>query len=177
MTIGVLCQEIDPKSKRVIDQIYKDNKELLILKEKIELFENDDCSIFSIYEELGGWEFELRLEMWLTRFKFSLKDLYRNLISLLLSNPDLLLLDEPTNHLDLKTIIWLEKFLINQQIPYLIISHDREFLDRTTTTTWEIENGNLEEFSGNYSFYQKMKEEKYNLELHLHKEQVKKLEN
>lgn len=56
---------------------------------------------------------------------------------------DLLLLDEPTNHLDMDSLIWLEAWLKRVHCTVIIISHDREFLDRATNTTWAIENGKL----------------------------------
>jgi ATP-binding cassette subfamily F protein 3 len=70
---------------------------------------------------------------------------------LLLSSPDVLLLDEPTNHLDVGAVEWLEKFLANYDGTYVIISHDRYFLDRTTNKIIEVENGKAVTYKGNYS--------------------------
>ncbi|HEY8560056.1 MAG TPA: ABC-F family ATP-binding cassette domain-containing protein [Pyrinomonadaceae bacterium] len=70
---------------------------------------------------------------------------------LLLSSPDILLLDEPTNHLDVAAVEWLENFLSNYDKTYVIISHDRYFLDRTTNKIIEIENGKAVSYKGNYS--------------------------
>ncbi|PKI39046.1 hypothetical protein CRG98_040573 [Punica granatum] len=72
---------------------------------------------------------------------------------ILLQEPDLLLLDEPTNHLDLDTIEWLEGYLNKQQIPMVIISHDRAFLDQLCTKIVETEMGVSSTFEGNYSQY------------------------
>ncbi|BAB09414.1 ABC transporter, ATP-binding protein-like [Arabidopsis thaliana] len=72
---------------------------------------------------------------------------------ILLQNPDLLLLDEPTNHLDLDTIEWLEGYLIKQDVPMVIISHDRAFLDQLCTKIVETEMGVSRTFDGNYSQY------------------------
>ncbi|HEY0461607.1 MAG TPA: ABC-F family ATP-binding cassette domain-containing protein [Pyrinomonadaceae bacterium] len=70
---------------------------------------------------------------------------------LLLANNDVLLLDEPTNHLDVQAVEWLENFLSNYDKSYVIISHDRYFLDRTTNKIIEIENGRAVSYKGNYS--------------------------
>ncbi|ESQ40931.1 hypothetical protein EUTSA_v10012861mg [Eutrema salsugineum] len=72
---------------------------------------------------------------------------------ILLQNPDLLLLDEPTNHLDLDTIEWLEGYLNKQEVPMVIISHDRAFLDQLCTKIVETEMGVSRTFEGNYSQY------------------------
>jgi ATP-binding cassette, subfamily F, member 3 len=72
---------------------------------------------------------------------------------LLLSNADVLLLDEPTNHLDVGAVEWLENFLTDYNGSYVVISHDRYFLDRTTNRIIEIENGRAVTYSGNYSAF------------------------
>lgn len=75
----------------------------------------------------------------------------------LLKDSDLMLLDEPTNHLDLNAISWLESFLISYKNAFIIISHDRYFLDKVTTKTFEIENSKLTCYNGNYSKYKELK--------------------
>jgi len=79
---------------------------------------------------------------------------------LLLSSPDVLLLDEPTNHLDVQAVEWLENFLSNYDKTYVIISHDRYFLDRTTNKIIEIENGRAVSYKGNYSEFLVEREER-----------------
>lgn len=79
---------------------------------------------------------------------------------LLLSSPDVLLLDEPTNHLDVQAVEWLENFLTNYDKTYVIISHDRYFLDRTTNKIIEIENGRAVSYKGNYSQFLVEREER-----------------
>ncbi len=81
------------------------------------------------------------------------------LAKLLLSGANLLLLDEPTNHLDIAALTWLEKFLLDYRGAYIIISHDRYFLDTVTTRTFELENRRLTVYKGGYSAYRKKKEE------------------
>ena len=75
------------------------------------------------------------------------------LCKMLLSGANLLLLDEPTNHLDIKSVEWLEDFLSSFRGAYIVISHDRYFLDRITKKTFELENGKLTVYGGNYSYY------------------------
>jgi len=73
------------------------------------------------------------------------------MVRLLLSGADVLLLDEPTNHLDVNAVEWLEGFLHDFDKAYVVISHDRYFLDRTTDRIIEIENGKAASYKGNYS--------------------------
>lgn len=79
------------------------------------------------------------------------------LARILLTNPQVLLFDEPTNHLDLYANLWLRKFLSEWKGGLLVVSHDRDFLNELTTSTWEIENGRIKAFGGNYTFYKKQK--------------------
>ena len=82
---------------------------------------------------------------------------WRNRLALaraLLQPADLLLLDEPTNHLDLDSVIWLEAWLKKQPATVLLISHDREFLDRCTTVTWHIAENRIRRYAGNYSAFE-----------------------
>ena len=81
------------------------------------------------------------------------------LAKLLLKKPSLIMLDEPTNHLDLRSIEWLEGFLQSYKGAVLIVAHDRYFLDRIVTKVFEIENGKLSVFTGDYSTYAARKKE------------------
>ena len=81
-----------------------------------------------------------------------------SLAKLLASDSNLLLLDEPTNHLDIESVEWLENFLINYKGAFVVISHDRYFLDRVTNRTFELENGKLRTYTGGYSEYTKQRE-------------------
>jgi ATP-binding cassette subfamily F protein 3 len=75
------------------------------------------------------------------------------LVRLLLAEPDVLLLDEPTNHLDVAAVEWLEEFLQSYASAYVVISHDRYFLDRACRRIVELENGRAASYTGNYSDY------------------------
>src|SRR6266576_3056327 len=82
------------------------------------------------------------------------------LARLLLAEPDVLLLDEPTNHLDVNAVEWLEEFLLDYPSAYVIISHDRYFLDRACGRIIELENGRAASYTGNYSAYLVEREER-----------------
>jgi ATP-binding cassette subfamily F protein 3 len=82
------------------------------------------------------------------------------LARLLLAEPDVLLLDEPTNHLDVTAVEWLEEFLQSYASAYVIISHDRYFLDRACRRIVELENGRASSYTGNYSAYLVEREER-----------------
>ena len=91
---------------------------------------------------------------------------WRNRLALaraLMQPSELLLLDEPTNHLDIDSLIWLEAWLKKVQATILIISHDREFLDRATNVTWAIDNETILRYAGSYSDYERQRIEKERL--------------
>ncbi len=82
---------------------------------------------------------------------------WRNRLALartLLRPADLLLLDEPTNHLDLDSVVWLEAWLKRQPATVIVVSHDREFLDRCTETTWHVADDTIRRYGGNYSAFE-----------------------
>ncbi|MFO0961065.1 MAG: ABC-F family ATP-binding cassette domain-containing protein [Isosphaeraceae bacterium] len=82
------------------------------------------------------------------------------LAKLLLESPDLMLLDEPTNHLDVATTTWLESYLARQNVAMVIVSHDRYFLDRVVTKIWELYEGEITAYPGNYSQYWRLRQER-----------------
>ena len=98
-----------------------------------------------------------------------------SLARLLLSNADLLLLDEPTNHLDMDAIAFLEDYLISYKGAYIVISHDRYFLDKVTTSTFELENRQLKVFNGNYSKYMSFKENDREIRQHRYESELKEI--
>ncbi|PID56749.1 ABC transporter [candidate division KSB3 bacterium] len=86
-----------------------------------------------------------------------------HLARLLLQKPDLLLMDEPTNHLDIPSLEWLERYLLDFAGSVVIVSHDRFFVDRLAEVIYELDRGKLEEYAGNYHFYEREKEQRLGL--------------
>jgi len=89
----------------------------------------------------------------------------------LLRGADLLLLDEPTNHLDIEGILWLTEYLRQAKTSFLVISHDRRFLDRVTERTWELEAGHLFDYPANFSRSRILKQERVEFELKQYEKQ------
>ncbi len=89
----------------------------------------------------------------------------------LMVNPDILLLDEPTNYLDIEARAWLEKFLDNYTGGFLLVSHDRYFLDHTVNEVYELFNGELRRYPGNYSHYEKVREVELETLIHEYEKQ------
>jgi ATP-binding cassette subfamily F protein 3 len=94
-----------------------------------------------------------------------------NLAQALMCRSDLLLLDEPTNHLDLEAVIWLERWLKNYRGVMLLISHDRDFLDRCVNRIAHMEQQRIELYKGNYSDFEKLRAEKLALQQSAHEKQ------
>jgi ATP-binding cassette subfamily F protein 3 len=87
------------------------------------------------------------------------------LAKLLLAAPDVMLLDEPSNHLDIDSTRWLEGYLVKQPEAMLIVSHDRYFLDRVVTKIFELNDGRLTSYPGNYQAYTRLRRERYEHQL------------
>ena len=98
------------------------------------------------------------------------------LAKILLSKPDILLLDEPTNYLDIEARQWLATFLLNYSGGYLLVSHDRYFLDKTTKETIEIFQGNLKRYKGSYCEYEKTREVELNSLVKAYQKQQEEIE-
>ncbi|MDY4588437.1 MAG: ABC-F family ATP-binding cassette domain-containing protein [Oscillospiraceae bacterium] len=124
------------------------------------------------FERDGGLTYKSRTASALTGLGFSESDLKLpvsvlsggqksklQLAKLLLSNANLLLLDEPTNHLDIQSVEWLERFLNDYRGAYIVISHDRYFLDKVTKRTIELENCHIRDYRGNYTRFLELKAE------------------
>ena len=82
------------------------------------------------------------------------------LARVLLSRPDMLILDEPTNHLDIWMVEWLENYLSRQKVTLLMVTHDRYFLDRVCSEIIEIDNQQIYQYKGNYSYYLEKRQER-----------------
>ena len=114
--------------------------------------------------EIDGWQVEVQIKTILQ--KMGLTDIQKKvgtlsggqkkrvgLAKVLMEEPDLLLLDEPTNHLDLEAIEWLEGYLANYKGAMMLVTHDRYFLERAVTHMFELVNGRIEAYEGNYESY------------------------
>jgi ATP-binding cassette, subfamily F, member 3 len=140
------------------------------------------------FEALDGYGLDARIEKILPELGFVIEDgdrlvsafsggwqMRMSLGKIMLQSPDILLLDEPTNHLDLETIEWLEDYLKGLLTPMVIVSHDREFLDRLCTQIVETERGVSSTYLGNYSAYLEQKEFARNAQLSAFERQQKEL--
>ncbi|MCD6063988.1 MAG: family ATP-binding cassette protein [Flavipsychrobacter sp.] len=163
------AHEIEKEMARIIKELEDkpDDSQLL----------DDYSHALHDFEVAGGYEMEHRSAEVLEGLGFSTADLQRPynqfsggwrmrvlLAKMMLQAPDLLLLDEPTNHLDLPSIEWLERYLIGYPGSVVIVSHDRYFLDRMVTKIVEVWQQDLHQYSGNYSFFQKEKVERMELQ-------------
>ena len=124
------------------------------------------------YESLGGYDYQNRMDRVVegvglndTNLTTLVSDASGGertraaLATALLADPDLLVLDEPTNYLDFKGLEWLEDFLNRSPNAFMVVSHDRFFLDRVASEIWEIDNCQLKSYPGNYSKYKILKSE------------------
>ncbi len=183
-SIGYLKQNIEYNSdKTVLQEVMQEfshlselEAELEDIRLKLEAAPSDglikrQAALMHEYEDKGGFLYKSKARGALIGLGFSEKDFSRGFFSLsggektrlmlcrlLLSEHKLLLLDEPTNHLDLNSVRWLEGFLRSYKGTYIVISHDRYFLDRTTDVTLGLSSGRITEYNGSYSEFIKKKE-------------------
>lgn len=140
--------------------------------EKLEVLLNRLEELRQKCDEKDAWNLESRIDKVMPGLGFTEDDNYKlvaafsggwkvriGLGKVLLQDPDLLLLDEPSNHLDNEAVEWLEKFLQASNLPMVVVSHDREFLDRVCTKIVEIEGGEAFEYPGNYSTFVNLRKE------------------
>lgn len=143
-------------------------------------------SLSEHYQMMGGNNYYAELERTLVGLGFKRSDLDRptaefsggwrmriELAKLLLRSPDVLLLDEPTNHLDIESIQWLENFIATRANAVILVSHDRAFLDNTTTRTIEIELGRIYDYRAKYSDYVVLRKERREQQLRAYENQQK----
>lgn len=161
---------------RVLDTVIMGNHELYkIMKDKDELYSKPDFSeedgmkaakLEERFAELDGWNAESDAATLLNELgietslhdklmkEIDAKDKVKVLLAqALFGNPDVLLLDEPTNDLDIKTIDWLQEFLINFDNTVLVVSHDRYFLNKICTHIADVDFGKIKVYPGNYDFW------------------------
>ncbi len=194
--ISVLKQDhFAYEENTVMDTVLMGNKELYdIMKEKDSIYAKPDFSeedgmraakLEERFAELDGWNAESDAAMLLNdlgiipdnHYKFMKEIEAREKVKVLLAqalfgNPDVLLLDEPTNDLDLKSINWLQDFLIDFENTVIVVSHDRYFLNKVCTHIADVDFGKIKVYPGNYDFWY----ESSQLALKQMKEQNKKKE-
>ena len=174
-TVFEEMKEIFAPVERAVQALRETENKIALCKENSTEF----TALSSKYESLNkfiaasdGYQFEVKIRSVLNGMGFEKN--YDQVIStmsggektrlklarLLLEEPELLILDEPTNHLDMKTLFWLEEYLSAYKGALLTVSHDRYFLDKTVKQIYELENGNLSVFKGNYTKYKTLKAEK-----------------
>ena len=160
----------------VMDTVIMGNKELYdIMKEKEEIYSKSDFSeedgmkaakLEERFAELDGWNAESDAAMLLNDLGIVPEDHYKQMKEIeprtkvkvllaqsLFGNPDVLLLDEPTNDLDIKSIEWLQEFLINYENTVIVVSHDRYFLNKVCTYIADVDFGKITLYPGNYDFW------------------------
>ncbi|NND77926.1 MAG: ATP-binding cassette domain-containing protein [Flavobacteriales bacterium] len=160
----------------VLDAVMMGHKQLWEIKEKKDAiyakedFSDEDGVIAAELEEqfaeLDGWNAEPDAASLLSGLGIKELDHHRQVKELsgnqkvrvllaqaLFGEPDILILDEPTNDLDIRTVSWLEDFLLNFKNTVIVVSHDRHFLDTVCTHTSDIDFGKIRTFTGNYSFW------------------------
>lgn len=138
---------------------------------------------------LGGYEIDIQINTVVTGLKIDKNILNRefstlsggertliNFAKILLSKPDLLLLDEPTNHFDIERLEWLENYINSYKGSIIIVSHDRYFLDKVSKKIFELEDGKIKIYHGNYSSYLEQKENEEVNEFQIYKVEQKKLQ-
>jgi ATP-binding cassette subfamily F protein 3 len=187
--ISYLTQEPNlPEAMKLYDFVVQSRPDYLELEAKLRQAEHnlsEDSSEKNMqnlaklqqqFEIIDGYNYTTQIKLVLTNLKFP-QSVWKKpianfsgggktriqLAKILLEPFNLLLLDEPTNHLDLAMIFWLENYLRKIEQPYIIISHDRYFLDNTITKIFELENCRLHQYNCNYTNYKTAK--KNNIEL------------
>ncbi len=174
-TVFEEMKEIFAEDIRALDSLRETEKKIAAAEEGSDEYR----ALSGKYEALNkliaardSYRYEIRIRTVLNGMGFS--EFYNQRIStmsggektrlklcrLLLEEPELLILDEPTNHLDIKTLFWLEEYLAAFRGAILTVSHDRYFLDKIVKEIYELENGRLCVFKGNYTKYKLLKAEK-----------------
>lgn len=186
LSLGYLEQTGGFESAKTVyeamEEVFEEDKELLLRLEETQRAMSEPCADLRILSARAeslqkriaardSYRFRVKIETVLNGMGF--REFYGRSVStmsggektklklcrLLLEQPELLVLDEPTNHLDVKTLFWLEDYLVSFKGALLVVSHDRFFLDRLTSRTLELERSRLTSYKGNYSRYKTLKAE------------------
>jgi ATP-binding cassette subfamily F protein uup len=167
--------EFDPE-QTVLEACFASQNEMVKLiarYEEVMASKNHDQldEVLSQMDLLQAWDYEQRIKQILNRLNITQLNQKTGelsggeikrvaLANALISEPDIILLDEPTNHLDLEMVEWLEDFLDRSNATLLMVTHDRYFLDRVCTQIIEIDEKQLYQYKGNYSYFLEKQEER-----------------
>ena len=206
-TIGYLEQEFSgAEATTLFDYVAAARQDLLLLKAEMERVERElekEPQSLKLIEKLGelqhrfeaegGYEFESQLKAVLLGLGFPENRLYSRMASfsggeknraalarILIGRSNFLLLDEPTNHLDIDSTIWLEDYLKGQNKAYIIVSHDRTFLNNTINKVWELTNKKIDQYFNGLEKYLTEREERKSQLQHLYRhqqEEIKRIED
>lgn len=186
-TIGYLAQNaLISSNLSIYEELLTVYNNLILLEEKLREMENDmsNCPQNELekfmdnynrlshrFEQDGGLRYRSEINGVLMGLGFTKEEFTKEINTLsggqktrvalgklLITKPDFIILDEPTNHLDMSAIMWLENYLLNYKGTVLIVSHDRYFLDKIVNKIYELENGKITTFKGNYTDYATKKE-------------------
>jgi len=176
--IATVLQHTSDSDVAAIEYVLDGDEELRSIEADIEkamMAEEDDKlgALYARLEAIDGYNARVRAAQLLQGLGFDVERqsnavnsfsggwrMRLNLAQALMCRSDLLLLDEPTNHLDLDAVLWLEDWLVSYQGTLMLISHDRDFLDRICGHIIHIENKQINYYTGNYSAFEKMRAEK-----------------
>ena len=191
--ISEVLQETPESSQTAIDYVIDGDKSYRSLELKIAQAElsNDGTALATLHNQMDaidGFRVSARAGQLLHGLGFTAKEqtqsvntfsggwrMRLNLATALMTRADLLLLDEPTNHLDLDAMVWLEQWLASYEGIVLVISHDREFLDRAVTRIAHIENQTIQVYEGNYSLAERQRAEIIEIQQKQHVRQQKQI--
>ena len=191
--ISEVLQETPESSQTAIDYVIDGDKSFRSLELKIAQAElssdgTELATLHSQMEAIDGFRVSARAGQLLHGLGFTAKEqtqsvntfsggwrMRLNLATALMTRADLLLLDEPTNHLDLDAMVWLEQWLASYEGIVLVISHDREFLDRAVTRIAHIENQTIQVYEGNYSLAERQRAEIIEIQQKQHVRQKKQI--
>ncbi|NDW09504.1 ABC-F family ATP-binding cassette domain-containing protein [Dysgonomonas sp. 520] len=165
-----------PENITVLEACFQSENDVTkLIAEYERVMESDDHStldeVLSKMDNLKAWDYEQRAKQILSQLKINNFDQKISelsggqlkrvaLANVLITEPDLIILDEPTNHLDLEMTEWLEEHLQRSRLSLLMVTHDRYFLDRVCSEIFEIDQKQLYQYKGNYSYYLEKRQER-----------------
>ncbi len=192
--IAHVAQETPQSSRTALDYAMDGDAELRQVEASLAEAENNDspgellAELHGHYDHIGGYTSKSRAAALLSGLGFNVEQQERpvaefsggwrmrlNLAQALMCRSDLLLLDEPTNHLDLDAVMWLEDWLASYPGTLLLITHDRDFLDAVVKTVVHVDNKKLNEYTGNYSAFERARAEQLSLQQSAYAKQQKQI--